>query len=516
MANSSRSTNSMKNMVVNLGLYGLTYIAVFVSRTIFVHILGNEYLSISGLFTNVITLLSFSELGLGTASVYCLYKPIAEGNTKLINSFLGYFEKLYKRIAIVTLLLGGLLIPGLPYIVHLEQVSFDKNYLYLVYILYVLNTTASYLWIPQKLFLIADQKNYTANTIQQTIHITQLLIQTLYLAFTHNFIGYLLIQIICTGLINVCTTLYVKKKYPQIQITQRNGNIPATEKKELTQNIGSIFFYKIGAVILNGTDNVIMSAMINTLLVGICSNFTLIINSVNSVLMQCFNGIGASIGNHIVTADKEKQEQVFCELNLFCVLIFSFSAICLLTLLNPFVQVWLGESYCVEESVVFALVLAFFFTGINQIPSLYRTSMGLFKEARVYPVFAAIANVILSCILAKYVGLAGIFYATSIVRLFFFTFVDGNLVYHIGFEQSSRKYYFSFLLNTAIMLIGYFISRVLVSMIDIAGVSGIVVKALICAIVAMVYLLLIYGWQKEFRSLSKRLVTMMKKRVKRA
>ena len=70
MGENSRTSNTVKNIGINFSLYFLTYIAVFVSRTYFVKLLGNEYLSLNGLFTNLITIVSFSELGLGLSLIH--------------------------------------------------------------------------------------------------------------------------------------------------------------------------------------------------------------------------------------------------------------------------------------------------------------------------------------------------------------------------------------------------------------------------------------------------------------
>ena len=510
MEKSSRTVNTFKNMFISLILYGISYVAVFVARTFFVRILGNDYLSISGLFTNVITLVSFSELGLGAASVFCLYKPIAEKDYSKINALLRFFGNLYKIVAGITILLGIILLPFLPLMVDMEDLSFSQVYLRLVYILFIINTAVSYILVQKKLFLTADQKNYIANIIQQIIHVIQLVLQTVFLVATHNYIGYLIIQIVCTFLTNFITSCYVDKKYPDIMRNNHSEEINPEQRKEISQNITSIFFYKIGAVILNGTDNIIISAFIKTLLVGLCSNYTLVINAVNSVAMQCFNGIGASIGNHTLKASKKDQELVFRELDLFCVIVFTFCSVCLSVLLNVLIPVWLGENYKLDQGTVFALVFAFYITGVNQIPSLYRTSLGLFKDARFYPLFAAASNIILSIALAKLIGVSGVFWATAIVRFVFFTLIDSRLTYKKGFEMSPTLYYLKYCLRIAVFLIIYFIASVAVAYNKIPGITGLLISVIICVTITTICLVIAYGWKKESKLLITRVKTLIK------
>lgn len=514
MKESSRTANTFKNMAISLILYGVSYIAVFISRTFFVKILGNDYLSVSGLFTNVITLVSFSELGLGSASVFCLYQPIADKNHGKIKSLLNFFGKLYKGVALLTIILGVILIPFLSYLVDMEDMSFDQHYLVIVYLLFIINTSVSYIFVQKKLFLTADQKNYIANTIQQTVHIAQLVIQTIFLVVTHNYIGYLMIQIFCTITTNMIIAKYVERKYRDVFSTSDIVTIEKNEKKDIAQNVGSIFLYKIGAVILNGTDNIIISTCLKTSFVGLCSNYLLVINAINSVVMQCFNGIGASIGNHAVRASKKEQEQVFRQLDIFCVFVFSFCSVCLAALLNILIPIWLGQDFLLPQITVLSLVLAFYVTGVNQIPSLYRTSLGLFRSARFFPLLASISNIVLSIILAKIMGLSGVFWATSIVRFLFFALVDSRLTYVKGFEMSPIRYYLNYVYRLVVLFGTYFLVDHVLKSISIPSLSflGLVLHTCICTGLTLVCLVIAYSWNEEFKMLIKRFSSFIKSR----
>lgn len=498
MDNNSRTSNSVKNIIINFVLYFLTYISAFVGRTFFVKLLGNEYLSISGLFSNVITLLSFTELGIGSASVYALYKPIADNDFENIRSILSYLGRIYKIIAGVTAGIGITLIPFLPHFVKMDEVSFTSDYLILVFVLYVINSCMSYLLVEKQLFLIASQKSYLVNIIQKTSQIVLVIIQILFLLITHNFIVYLMAQISINMISNFAVHMYAEKRYPVIRKQSSKTRIPPEQnRRKLTENVGAIFFYKVGAVILNGTDNLIISSFLSTLYVGIVANYTLVINSINSVIMQCLNGIGASIGNHVVTSSKKEQESVFKQLDLLSTIVYSFCTVCLIVLLNPFIKVWLGTNYMLSNSTVLWLGLVFYVTGVNQIPSLYRTSYGLFHATRFYPLIGAIVNIVLSIFLARSIGLDGIFIATVIVRLVFFTIVDGNLIYSKGFCQSPRHYYINYLYNVVILLVIYIASKNIVKFIVISGLCGFIIKASVCFVSTLIFLIVAYGWKEE-------------------
>lgn len=506
----SRTGYAAKNIGTNLFLYLATYIAVFISRTYFVRILGNDYLSITGLFQNVITIVSFAELGLGSASIYCLYKPISDNNKTKIISLLSYFNKLYSRVIIISLIIGTILIPGLPYIVDIPSLGINSSDIYYYYILFIINTSVSYAMIEYKLFLIADQMQYKVNIWTQVIHIVILTLQTFYIYFTKDYTGYLYFMICGTLLTNFAVKWYVKRNYREL-FNYEPEPLPITERKTIIQNIKSIFYYKVGSVVLNGSDNIIVSAFIKTALVGICSNYLLVVNSINSILMQCFNGIGASIGNHIVETDSQKQVEVFDQLNILCVFLFSFSSICIIGLVNPLIRIWLGSEYLLDIWSTVSMITLFYITGINQVLSLYRTSFGLFKKARFYPIIAAVANVILAIISAKLFGLPGVFFATALVKFIFFTLVDIRLVFHQGFKIRMKPFILKYCRDFMVVIFGGILTCVVISQCNILNYAKLICSTLLCGILTLTYLTCIYWKAQSFRLLIDRVSIIVRK-----
>ena len=107
----SRKKNSIKNVIMGLSVQIVTALLTFVTRTIFIKILGEEYLGINGLFTNILAVLSLAELGIGTAIVYSMYQPIKENDTTKLTALVNYYKKLYNIIAIIVLVVGLLILP---------------------------------------------------------------------------------------------------------------------------------------------------------------------------------------------------------------------------------------------------------------------------------------------------------------------------------------------------------------------------------------------------------------------
>ena len=89
-----RIKNSVRNIGYRLISQVASIILKFVSSTIFIYILGVEYLGINGLFSEILQMLSLADLGFGTAMVFSMYKPLAEHDEKRLTQLVA----LYKRI----------------------------------------------------------------------------------------------------------------------------------------------------------------------------------------------------------------------------------------------------------------------------------------------------------------------------------------------------------------------------------------------------------------------------------
>lgn len=504
----SRTQKSIVNVSAVIAMQAITALVNLISRTFFIKLLGNDYLSVNGLFTNILTLLSFTELGIGNAIIYSLYKPLAENDEIKVCEILMLLKKAYRIIAITILCLGICVIPFLDVII--KDVPDISESLTILYLLFLGNTVSSYLFSYKKSLLIADQKNYVVVIVQHIVHIIQAAIQIVFLYFTHNYIIYLCICIFATLTTNIICTLFVNQKYKYIAKYQK-AKLSIVEKKNIFENIKAIFVYKLGAVLLNGTDNIIISVVLKTAYVGICSNYTLVINTINNVLMQACNSIAGGIGNHIVIADSNAKEKKFRELNILCFAVFSFSAVCLAVLLNPLILVWLGNDYILERRVVIALVLAFYLTGVNQINSMYRTSMGLFSQAKFVPATAAFINIGMSILLGRYWGLFGVFIATSISKILTFSIIDPILLYRKGFNMSVKKYFIRFFMECAVTVLIYLITQFAISMINTDGYAGLILKTCVCISVSFLLLVGTLFFNQDFKYVIKIVLNIIKK-----
>lgn len=492
--------NFFQNASVAFVLQIVNLFSSFVVRTVFVKQLGNEYLSLNGLFVNVVSLLSFAELGIGNAIIFSLYEPVVANNNEKINSLMNVFKKAYRGIRITIIVLGLSITPFIN--LSVKDISINEDFK-LLFLLFLANTYVSYFYAYKKSLLIADQKNYIVALAQQIVLIIQSIFQCFVLVIWHNYLLYLVLQMIGTMLTNLLTSSYVDRHYVYL----RDDAPPLTKREvyNIFDNIKNIFCYKVGAVILNSTDNILISALITTKLVGLYSNYSMIISALNGVLMQVCNSIAATIGNYNVVNNDDKNESTFRSIFFVSFWVFGVCTICLAELLNPFVCLWLGDNYLLSFSTIVIISLVFYVTGINQIPSQYRTSFGIFKQAKLVPIIAAFLNIILSIFFGKKIGLNGIFIATIVAKVFTFNIVDPYLIYKNGFNKKYDRFMIVKVQYFIVLVISFSVVHFLNTFINIDGVYGFLYKSSLTFLLAnfLFAILLIrhYEFRKALRGL---------------
>ena len=182
----SRTRNVLKNVEWGLIQKVLTLIVPFINRTVIIKVLGMEYLGLNSLFTSVLSILSLAELGISSAIISAMYKPIAENDTELVCALMNYFKKAYRVIGLFVTVVGLGIMPFLSKVVK-GDVPPDVN-IYILYIIYLSNNAISYyLFAYKNCLFIANQRNDVNSKIQAAILIVQNVIQIIMVYLTKNY-----------------------------------------------------------------------------------------------------------------------------------------------------------------------------------------------------------------------------------------------------------------------------------------------------------------------------------------
>lgn len=476
----SRSEYVVKNATVAFAMQVIKNILAFAGRTVFVYVLGAEYLGVNSLFTEILTMLSFAELGIGNAMVFSLYKPLAVKDNGKIKSLMKLYAISYRVIGIVIAVLGVCMVPFLGRIVG--AVSYVKEDITILYLLFLVNSVLSYFFVYKKSLIIADQKNYVVDIYQQIFYVLQVIVQSVFLIVTKQFIPYLLLTILFTFLNNIFVANKANKMYPCL--TEKDVQpLDLQEAKEIATNIKALVVYKVGGIILESTDSILIAILINVITVGLYNNYKMVINVFRTAGSQIMNSIVASVGNLNANGSDEKKESVFYEMFFLSGWFYGFAAVGLTIFLTPLIQVWLGDSYVIGVGSVLAASVYFYVSNMHYPCYTYRMTAGLFVFGKYVPMMAAVCNIVLDILLGRAWGLSGILWASTFSRVVTYELIDPFLVYKRVFHKPVGKYFLVYLVLTALICVDGAMSYFFSSLISVTGLFGLVIKAAVFSII---------------------------------
>ena len=441
----SRTINASKNASSAFLNKFVILLLAFVSRRFFIKYIGVHYLGINGLFANILTLLSMADLGLGTAMNVSLYKPIAEGDTRKISALLNYFRRIYYVIAAAVMGIGMCLIPFLKYIVNMDQ---NIPHLYLYYVLFVIKSAVSYLFVYKSSIIRADQRQYTVNSVDVYVNIIKVILEIIAICLFKKYLIYLLLEVGGVVAHNLAVSYIADKSYPFIA---DKAEIRPEEKKGIFTDVSSIFLYKISYSLLNGTDNVLMSIIVGTIYVGLYSNYLTIIHNLEQFIGMLFSSLTASIGNLVATESPEHRYETYKAMQMVSFWICGIVSVCLFYLMQDFIAIWVGRELLLDDLTMVAIVFNLFFSTCMQPIWTFREGTGMYKQIRYIMFATAILNLILSIVLGKIMGVSGILFATSISKLCTYFWYEPNILFRDFFHKPVRLYYREFLLNTILL-----------------------------------------------------------------
>lgn len=498
MRNRSRTEYSVINILTGLGGYFLNTVLGFVCRMVFVQCLSADYLGINGLFTNIITMLSLTELGIGSAIGYALYKPLAKNDEEKIASLMQLYGRAYRIIGIFISVIGLALMPFINVIIR-EQPNISES-IYLLYILNLFNTVSTYFWGYRTTLLTAAQKNYIVAAISYVISVVQSILQMVFLLLFRNYLDYLLIQTAGNFLYKILVSYFAEKHYPCIKKKDIKP-LPKDEQRVIFANVRDLMIYKVSSLLVNSTDNILITFFNGLATTGIASNYTLLVNTLNSLLGQVFNGLTASIGNHNASENTDKQFQMFSFLNMMNFWIFGWAALGIFYCSSDLVQLCFGAEYVLPIQIPFVMALNFFTVGMMNAVWTYKHTLGLFHYGRFMQIFTGVLNIVFSVVLGTYLGVFGILAATVLARACTSLWYDPVAVYIHGFGKSPWSYLVRYVQYLLILFLAAGLCQLSFTLVAGSHLVKTLMKIVLCSVVTNVVFLLIFFKTPEFQML---------------
>ncbi len=492
----NRIRNSSMNAIFGVTNNVMTLLLKFVFRTIFIKILSEQYLGLNGLFTNILSLLSFAELGIGNCISYRLYKPIANNDPVRVAMLMDFYKKIYRIIAAVVLVIGLSIMPALKFLIKdFSEVPSDVN-IYLIYFLFLMSNVTSYFFSYRLNLLIADQKSYRNNIFNVIKICISIGVKILVLFLTKNFTLVLVTEIVINLTLNYMYSFFVKKQYSFV--FNLIAKLDVETKKAILKDTTGMLSYRIGNGLSESIDNILLSSFVGIAVVGIYSNYSLILLSVCSIFGQILGATSSSIGNYRQKATIEQYRNIYehlCFINFWLV---SCGVICYYVLINPFITIWIGEKFLMDKLTVTIISISMFCGQIRNINCAIVDIAGLFTKQKWRPIVEQIINLIISIVLVKFIGLIGIFIGTIISRVVLQMWMEPCLIYKTQFQKKPTIYFVKLAFFAIFTLIvGYGLGELMSFMDNSLG--FVVLKFVITMIVPSILLGIMLFWTKDFK-----------------
>lgn len=504
----SRTANSIRNIVWSTVIYILTVALAFIGRKVFVSIFSNYYLGITGVMTNIVSILSITELGLGEAIMFSLYKPIRDNDKVKIKSLLDLYKKAYIVISLSILAISFVFSFFILYFVG--DVDVSPIEIYIIYFANVLGVLASYYAAHQRALIIAYQKRFVVSIVHGVCSVLMHGLQIFAILVFKNYFVYLGIFVTFHFVESLSLSIYCGIHYKDIISIKQNAPLLPEEKKEITRNIGAMSVHKIGGTLVNSTDNLLISKLVGIIEVGLYSNYILIKTTIVALTHSVYTSIVASMGD--LGKDNEKSYRVF-NVILYCSFwLFGWCSICLICLYNPFITLWLGSDFLLSDLTVGLIVVSFYLNCVREPVLMTRDAFGLFWNDRFKAIFEALINLAVSIVLGIFIGLPGIIIGTIVSNLATCFWVEPLVLYKHGFKRSPKayfvKYFVYFLINSICFVVTFFACFYL----PLTGFLGIFVKFLICLLLPNLVFITLTFKTKEFEYILNIVMKKFKKR----
>ena len=457
----SRTNNSINNSIWGIFSKIATIIMPFLVRAVIIQKLGVEYLGLNSLFTSIISVLNLTELGIGSAIVYHMYKPIANNDSNAVSALLKLYKYIYRIIGLVIVVIGILIMPMLPKLIN-GAVPPDIN-LYVLFGVYLLDIVVSYCLFGYRTSLLyACQRNDIVSKMSVLFHFLMYISQIVVLLLFKNYYAYIIFLPISSLFINVFCAYFSKKMFPEYIC---EGVVSKEQKKDIKKRVIGLSMNKIAYASRNAFDSIILSTFLGLATVAIYNNYYYIISSVAAILKILMTSITASIGNSLATESAEKNEKDLFIVSFLYTFISCACSCCIISVFQPFMKLWVGEGLLFGNAIMVLIVFYFMIDKMENVIGVYYDAAGMWWNGRYKGLIEAVVNLSLDILLGYLFGVVGVIIATIISILFVSIPLSSFYMYKCYFSKSAKKYilmqFFNLFICFCIIFACYFITSMI-------------------------------------------------------
>ena len=491
-----RTKNATRNIVFDGALEMMNMLFPFAIRSVMLHYLGTEYLGLNGLFKSLLMFLNLAELGVGSAMVFSMYKPIAEDDTFTICALLRLYRTLYRIIGLAIAAVGLLLMPVLRNLIK-GDLPAGMN-LYILYLMNLGNTVMTYWLFAYKSSLLqAHQRRDVISKVSLAIRLTEYVLKILILVYTRNYYLYLSVQLLCQLAVNLLTAVCATKMYPRYV---PEGKLSKEKTLDVFRRVRDLFTSKLSATVFDAADTLVISAFMGLTALALYQNYYFIITALRMMLIVVLNACMAGVGNKLVMESKEANYRDLEKISLLFLWVLGVSSSMLLCMYQPFIRVWMGEDNMLAVGLVFCFVVYYYSMGANKLINMFKDAAGIWRVDRWRPLTAALVNLGLNLATVQWLGLYGVL-LSSVFSIAFIQipWLFYNLFREVFPRQSMGKYIQLFSSLTVVALISCGVSWFVCGLFTLNVWSTLFLNAAVSFLIPNLCCFAVYGRNPVFR-----------------
>ena len=491
-----RTKNAVRNMLFDGMLKTLNIVVPFIMRTVMLHFLGVQYLGLNGLFKSILSFLNLAELGVGSAMVFSMYKPIAEDDTESICALMRLYRSFYRVIGLFIAVVGLALTPFLRNLIS-GDIPPDMN-LYILYFMNLGSTVLTYwLFAYKRSLLDAHQRTDVTSKVSLFVQVVEYALMLLSLIVFHNYYLYLAIQLLSQIAINILTAVWVAKMYPDYS---PRGHLPREKVMDIIRRVRDLFTSKFSSVVFTYADTLVISAFMGLASLAIYQNYYFVITSLRTFLEVIIGACIAGVGNSLITESEEKN---YSDLGRFTMLFGWIMGVCsamLLCMYQPFMQIWMGEENMLAFNYVVCFVICFYSMGMNKIINMFKDAAGIWHRDRFRPLVAALVNLGLNLATVQWLGLYGVLLSSVVsIVVVQIPWLFHNLFAEVFPAKYKWKYILFFCGLSGVALTACILSLVICNMLHLDVWLTLIANACVSFIIPNLLFFLVYGRNPHFK-----------------
>lgn len=508
----SRALHSAKNVIAIWVGQVVSLLSTFIVRMVFARYLSQDYLGLETLFSNVLSMLALAELGVGSAIVFSLYKPLAEGDVGVLKSIMRLFRRAYCAIGVIIAILGCAIAPNVTMFIHNAP---DIPNLELYFLFFVANSSVSYFFSYKGLLITADQKNYVVALVRYSFQVVLCICQIAVLMLTKNYVLFLSFMLVSTLGQNVTVSFIADKMYPFLK-DKNIASIPKAVAGQIRRNVAGMIVHKISSVVNAPVNTILVSAILGLKTVAIYGNYLLIIDSLSKIVDRMFDAVVASVGNMSITETPERQYVVFKSAHFVNAYLYGSLTVCLLPLISMFVRMSFGDEYVFPSHIAVLFAVWFFVRGMRDAALTFISAYGLYWHTKNKAIVETVVLIFTVAILTNFFGVEGLLIANIMVQVFISLVVEAVKLFKYGLRRSVGPYFGRFIVYSLATACLAAVSSAVVPLLPFRGMIQFIIGGIVSALIGFGGFAALFGRTEEYRTVLRMVISVfgeLRKRV---